>query len=154
MTGPAWFLLPAAVFIALGLLGLRWERIQLKLYRTWNRTADFVRKAGFRWTLYLSHSLLLRAIGPEGSKFDPPGSPSNATGWTPYEAGFGSHMSPGQRGPIDQVTTKIWTRHYFEWSRHDHNRWALLLLPFLLMLSLFSKDEENSAAPSNIYTLF
>jgi len=155
MAGPSWFLLPVGVFIGLAFIGLSWESIQLKLYRAWNRAADFVRKEGFRWTLHLSHSILLRAIGPEGSKFDAHvAHHSIPTGWTSYQAGFSPGASAGQRGPIDEATKKSWTRNYVEWARNDDNRWALLLLPFLLMLSLFSQDEEEATPPSNIYTLF
>jgi hypothetical protein len=154
MAGPSWFLLPVGAFIVLALIGLGWESIQLKLYRAWNRAADFVRKEGFRWTLHLSHRVLLRAMGPEGSKFDAQLAHPIPTGWTSYQAGFSSGASAGRSGPIDEAAAKSWARNYVEWARNDDNRWALLLLPFLLMLALFSQDEENATAPSNIYTLF
>ena len=154
MTGPAWFLLPAGVFIGLALLGGGWVSIQLKLYKTWNRVADFVRRAGFWWILRLSHGILLRAIGREGSKFDAEVTQPVPTGWTSYEVGLGSGRSTGHPGPIDEALSNRWTRDYVEWARSGDNRWALLLLPFLLMLSLFSQDEEEATAPSNIYTLF
>lgn len=154
IAGPAWFLLPAGIFVGFALLGGGWDSIQLKLYQTWNRVATFVRKAGFRWILHLSHGILLRAIGREGSKFDVEVTQTVPTGWTAYQAEFGSGRSPGHPGPIDEALSNRWTRDYVEWARNGDNRWALLLLPFLLMLSLFSEDEEEVTAPSNIYTLF
>jgi len=154
LVGPIWLLLTAAVFIGLTLLGLRSSNVQLELYQLWNRAAARVRKAGFRWILFLSHRLLLRAIGSEGSKFDGGADRTGSTGWTSYPVDFRSGSSARQSGQIDEIMWKSWMRHYIEWARDEGNRWALLLLPLLMMLSLFSEGEDNTTTPSNIYTLF
>ena len=46
-----------------------------------------------------------------------------------------------------------WRDEYMAWASDTGNRWAVLLLPFLLMLRFCSVPQERSAE-SHIYTLF
>ncbi len=46
-----------------------------------------------------------------------------------------------------------WIATYVTWARRTGNGWAIMLLPFLTLLSALEPDEERSFPP-NIYTLF
>lgn len=154
VAGPVWIVPVAGLILVLVVVGLRLEELHLKLHSVWNRAAGRIRKAGFRWTLYVSHHLLLRAVGPEGSRFDGGIDRSAMTGWTPYAGTFDRGGPESASGPIVEVTTTGWWRQYLEWARDAGNRWALLLFPFLILLAFFREDAGSGSAPSNIYTLF
>jgi hypothetical protein len=46
-----------------------------------------------------------------------------------------------------------WTKAYFHWARSTGNLWAVVLLPFLSLLSLLAEDEDETL-PAYVYTLF
>lgn len=153
--GPVWLLPTAVLFVGLALLGYRWSEVQVRMYRAWNRAAGRVRKTGFQYMLFLTHRLLLKAIGREGSQFDAGVDVSSPTRWSSYPAAFRSGSPFSGTGPIEEVAQKSWIHHYLGWVRSDGNHWASLLLPFLIILSLFSNSKEDAKnAPSKIYTLF
>jgi hypothetical protein len=54
---------------------------------------------------------------------------------------------------VDGSKNPGWARAYLGWARHSGNGWAIVLLPFLGLLSLFAEDEEEPISVQN-YTLF
>ena len=57
----------------------------------------------------------------------------------------------------ENITEKVgpltWRSAYMSWCHASGNRWAVLLLPYLLLLDLLEPEQER-ALPANIYTLF
>lgn len=153
MFGPVWLVPVGLLFGGLILLGYRWTEPQIKLYRAWNRFARGINRLGFQWILFLSHRLLLRAIGGEGSKFEGATSSGDHTRWSGYPESYSSASASSQFSPVEEVQWSGWIGEYLRWARGDGNLWALWLLPFLMSLSLFRQENESNA-PSNIYTLF
>ena len=46
-----------------------------------------------------------------------------------------------------------WTRDYIAWALDSGNAWAIILLPFVAMLSAL-EDEDQWTFPTSVYTLF
>lgn len=151
-----WVVPVVVFFIGTALLGFRWIELQYRFYSAWNRLAVLVCRIGSRWTLYVAHQIFLRSVGSHGSRFATSALAADEavrSAYTPIDDS--SRISTrGVVGAIEEVSAGGWITRFLNWTGRSGYRWALLLVPFLMSISLFEFDRKGSAAPDNIYTLF
>ena len=91
------------------------------------------------------------AVGLAGARYSRKLPTSPLSGWTRRGPQTGKENSaPSARRGINEAA---WLRAYVRWARRSGNLWAIVLIPFLSLLSLLAKDEDDTL-PTNIYTLF
>lgn len=115
--------------------------------KLWSKIARRVRKLARRYVLLVIRYIVLPIIGLAGSKIvlKKPSASSLRSAWD-TESG---------QALISKQSGKNWVRQYLSWTFQKGNRWAVFLLPFILILWAC---EEPGGAPSPeslmIYTLF
>ena len=113
----------------------------------WSKINRRVSKYARHYVLIILYYVLLPIIALAGSKMKLQ-KPTGESMWMPW------HDTSGER-LISIQTGKNWVRHYVSWLYTSKNLWALLLLPFILMLKA-TEDSEGATTPEllMIYTLF
>jgi hypothetical protein len=121
------------------------------LYNRWN---SLVRWLSRRTTTVISGICfcICAALPKNETRFEwKPRSPG-ASNWAKTGAA-GSVPEPLRADPVDGRQHPRWARAYVRWAPQSGNGWAVVLLPFLALLSLFADDEEEPVPVQN-YTLF
>jgi hypothetical protein len=130
------------------------EQRLARLYRIWNkRVARPISGAMTRYVLAICYYIIFVAAGRSGSRLDARSAAPVASAWKSrlpltadaYRATFAA-SDPGQ-------TRGGWIRNYLAWAGRSGNSWAIILIPFLIILRVFSPEEEAEVS-GNIYTLF
>jgi hypothetical protein len=146
---------PLTIFLAVGLvaIGLMMTKWISPFYAIWNKVA---RRVAFITRLALMgicYFVVFVVVALAGARFTRKRSRSMGTTWTPR----GNHSeTPGPRFSsvtLKDATERGWATAYFIWARRTGNWWAVVLLPFLFLLSVLA-DEDTKTLPAHIYTLF
>lgn len=95
--------------------------------------------------------LVFAAVGWAGSKL-PVGLRSTGSMWLPRSSTPAEEFDSEFEGRKEAEHPR-WMATYITWARQSGNGWAVMLLPFLVLLSALEPEEERSF-PANIYTLF
>jgi hypothetical protein len=136
-------LLAALVFVR--------ERFVWRLYGAWNhRLAQPLSALSRRLVLKMCYFVIFRAVGRKGSRL-PLTEREGVSAWVsrsslPPEAYTATFAGADGGGGG-------WVRQYLRWAFHSGNAWAAALLPSIILLRLFSGQEEKPVE-ANIYTLF
>jgi hypothetical protein len=126
------------------------DRVQ-RFYLMWNRGARFVSREISRILMAVCFFIIVAAVGLAGARFARKVPEPVSSGWQrrgPERQDDNLPSFPGQANEKAE-----WVRAYMHWTRRSSNLWALVLLPFLMLLSLVSKVEDD-APPTHVYTLF
>jgi hypothetical protein len=121
------------------------------LYRRWN---SLVRWLSRRTATAISGICfcICAALPRNEERFEwKPRSP-DASNWATTRPAESLPVSMGMK-PAEGRHNPRWARAYVTWAPHSGNGWAIVLLPFLALLSLFGDDEEEPVPVQN-YTLF
>src|SRR5262249_46895303 len=121
------------------------------LYNCWN---SLVRWLSRRTTTAISGVCfcICAALPKDEARFDwKPQSP-DASNWAKTRS-TASVPAPLNPNPVDARQHPRWAPAYVRWAPQSGNGWAIALLPFLALLSLFADDEEEPVPVQN-YTLF
>jgi hypothetical protein len=136
--------------VAVGLMMTEWIR---PFYAIWNKVA---RRVAFMTRLALMeicYFVVFVVVGQAGARFSRTRSRSTRTTWIPrgnQAEATGSSFSSVQ---LKDATERGWATAYFVWARRTGNWWAIVLLPFLSLLSVLA-DDDKETLPAHIYTLF
>jgi hypothetical protein len=136
------------LLLILGLVKTDWVR---PFYDGWNSVTDYAAVAARRLLLAICFSVIFM-VSLAGARFRRQGS-SAASCWDsrPLEAGA-ENLSPFAQ-PSNHFQSMSRTAAYFYWARRSSNLWALVLLPFLWVLFLVTRDKDDTI-PAHVYTLF
>lgn len=137
--------------LVVALLGYGYPHIVRKPYAVMYRCFEYYGKL-LRICLKLAcFFLVFVVVGRAGSKL-PVGPRPEHSMWLPRKSTpndeFGDEFE-GKRGMVHQQ----WVATYLAWAHQSGNGWAVMLLPFLVLLAAFEPEEERSF-PATIYTLF
>ena len=136
--------------IAVGLMMTEWIR---PFYAIWNKVARRVAYVTRLALMGICYFVVFIVVAQAGAKFTRKRPPSTQTTWTPRgnqaETTRSSFSSLGLKDPAERG----WATAYFIWARRTGNWWAIVLLPFLSLLSVLAED-DNETLPAHIYTLF
>ena len=124
-----------------------------RLYDVWNRMALLFNRVARLWLTGICFYIVLATVGLTGSRLRLAHPTASESLWVPrktvppatYKSQWVSIEKNGWR--------KGWIRSFVFWAFHSGNLWAAFVLPFLILLCLLEGDEESSA-PTRIYTLF
>lgn len=130
-----------------------WPQLSARPYRWWNRVAEiyvhttrFVLKHVCFWVILTP----LRWTGA-GLVLSRPG--AGKTMWVPRRSlaptSYGAQHDRGSTPPGRQG----WIRAYMSWTSEFQNAWAVVLLPFLMVLERL-EAEGDASVPTQTYTLF
>ncbi len=95
--------------------------------------------------------LVFVAVGRAGSKLPVAPRPAGSM-WLPRSSTPAEEFDSEFEGTQGDENPH-WTATYLAWAHRSGNGWAVMLLPFLVLLSVLEPEEERSF-PANIYTLF
>jgi hypothetical protein len=136
--------------VAVGLVMTEWIR---PLYGAWNRGARLVARGARLLLMGICFFIVFAAVGLAGARFGRAVSMSPASSWVRRRTEDGEEdLSPFAAKSNGSMRMK-WTKAYFHWARSTGNLWAVVLLPFLSLLSLLAEDEDDTL-PAYVYTLF
>lgn len=148
-----WAVLAVGLAFVLALPGYLWPQLISLPYRVWNRLArDFARCASLL-LMSICFYIILVAVGRAGSSLSLARPTATQSSWVPRETLAPTTYNNQHGIPTEGSLSQGWIATLFSWALHSGNLWTCCLLPFLMLLSLFETEEENSA-PTDIYTLF
>jgi hypothetical protein len=135
--------------VAVGLIVPEWIG---PFYAIWNKVA---RRVAFITRLALMgicYFVVFVVVRQAGARFTRKRYRSTRTTWSPRgnQAETGSSFSSMR---LEDPTEPGWATAYFIWARRTGNWWAIVLLPFLSLLSVLA-DDDRKTLPAHIYTLF
>jgi hypothetical protein len=121
------------------------------LYKRWN---SLVRWLSRRATTAISGICfcMCAALPRNEMRFERKPRSADASNWAKTQStwSIADALSPD---PASASKNPRWARTYIRWAPRSGNGWAIVLLPFLGLLSLFGEDEEEPVPVQN-YTLF
>lgn len=136
--------------VAVTLVMTEWIR---PLYAAWNKAARWVARGARLLLMGVCFFIVFVAVAQGGARFGGTLSTSTASNWVRRRTKVGGdNPPPFAEKPNGSIQMK-WTKAYFLWARSSGNLWAIVLLPFLSLLSLLAEDEDDTL-PANVYTLF
>jgi hypothetical protein len=121
------------------------------LYTVWNRGARFVGRVARRLVLGVCFFIVFAGVGLLGARFGRKVPNRASSGWDRRRPAIGEE----NRSPLAEkrLTRVAWMPAYVRWARRSGNLWAVVLIPFLSLLSLLAEEEEDTL-PAFVYTLF
>ena len=133
--------------VAVGLVMTEWIR---PLYGAWNWGARLVARGTRLLLMSICFFIVFAAVGLAGARFDRALSMSPASSWVRRRTQDGEeNLSPFAEKPNGTMQMNA----YLHWARSSGNLWAVVLLPFLFLLSVLAEDEDDTL-PAYVYTLF
>lgn len=136
----------------LGLLAYRFPKSYAGLYRVcWVGIQCYVR--GARWFVKAVCFFLLFVIVGQGGSALALSRPAEGTMWGRRDSLTREEFAQEYEGAEKRHPVQSWIVTYVRWANMSGNRWAVLVLPFLVLLSVLEERGE-SEFPQNIYTLF
>jgi hypothetical protein len=136
--------------VAVGLIMPEWVR---PLYAIWNKVARRVASVTRLALMGICYFVVFVVVAQGGARFARKRPGSMQTTWIPRrnqaEAVASSFSSESLKDPAERG----WATAYFIWARRTGNWWAIILLPFLFLLSVLA-DDDKETLPAHIYTLF
>src|SRR5438132_11124451 len=135
------------------LLGLARPTIMSKPYRTWNVLADYFARCARLFLMGICFYIILLAVKRAGTSMKLARPMSNQSLWMAKKTFSPATYLYEFAATSNQFSQKGWLRSYFCWARGSGQAWALLLLPFLALLSAVEIYRDRRF-PSGVYTLF
>lgn len=137
----------AALFAAMAVPLLN-ENFARRLYHAWNnRIAGSVSKYATAILLRICLFVIFSAVGRTGSRFAL-GPIASSTMWLSKKS-----VECAREQLLLWQGTPGWIRSYFSWAFRSGNSWAVVLIPFLVLLRMVSVEQQRTSE-GNIYTLF
>ena len=148
-------LLPIGVIFSAGLvlLGLLRPKTISPLYRLWNLGVNQFARAARLSLMGICFYIILFAVRRAGKHLELARPHPGQSLWTSkdtFDAATYLHEFTAASQPFSQ---KSWCRSYVIWARTSGHAWALLLVPFLAILSALEIYHERPF-PAGLYTLF
>ena len=138
----------ALLLVGAGIFGADWIR---PFYTVWNRGARLVARVTSGLLIGICFFIAFGAVGLAGARYSRKLPTSALSGWTRRGPQIGNeNIAPCARTGIKKAE---WLCAYVCWACRSGNLWAIVLIPFLSLLSLLAKDEDETF-PTNVYTLF
>ena len=134
---------PVTASIILAAAGVMATNAVRPVYRLWNALSRRAARAARPVVAALCYFVIFVIVGMGGTKLERGRSTASTSKWVKRSAGPHDRRAAGES----------WTAGYIGWARHTGNVWALVLLPFLIVLSMLTED-DTVALPVHIYTLF
>jgi hypothetical protein len=147
------FTIPLATgtgLVAVGLIMTEWIR---PFYAIWNKVARRVAYVTRLALMGICYFVVFVVVARAGARFPRTRPRSTRTSWIPrgnQDETTGSSFSSVR---LKDPTEREWATAYFIWARRTGNWWAIVLLPFLSLLSVLA-DDDKETLPAHIYTLF
>lgn len=142
-------LLPMVLFVP----GMRRKQMIYIVYRLWNGLATRICSIAQVFIMGICFYIVFVAVGRAGSflLLDKPHSDQSL--WFPRETI--SLKSLKSQGTVSEesLNKQNWVSEIFSWICQTKNFWAVGLIPFFVLLSVFEKNKE-AEMPTDIYTLF
>jgi hypothetical protein len=136
-----------AVAAGLALLGWFQPAVAVAPYRWWNSFARMYARLARLATLLVTYYVVFAIVSLAGSKIalrSP--KPDQKSMWVPLH---------GESEAEEVRLQKGWTREFARWAGRSGNWWALLCIPYFVLLSVLSdRQEADRGFPSGIYTLY
>jgi hypothetical protein len=151
---PGWSAVAVVVMLGCAIIGLWSPRLIFRPYRLWNKLAAILAYYVRLWIMGVCFYLVFVAVGRTGSPFPIGKSRTVPSRWVKraLQASYASEKCAGQS--IEVSPPQSWGRDFYTWTMQTGNWWALCLLPCLFVLALLESEEEESAFPASMYTLF
>jgi hypothetical protein len=112
-------------------------------YRVWNGAARRVGRAARLVVTSICYFVVVTIVAKSDPPFERRRPAPGTSQWIARHRN--ARSSDDAEGP--------WTSVYIAWARRTGNGWALVLMPFLIVLAAVAEDDEQ-ALPANLYTLF
>jgi hypothetical protein len=136
--------------VAVGLMVPEWIG---PFYAIWNKVA---RRVAFITRLALMgicYFVVFVVVAQGGARFTRKRPRSMRTTWTPRGNQAETSGPSFSSMRVKDLTERGWVTEYFIWARRTGNWWAIVLIPFLSLLSVLADDDKDTL-PAHIYTLF
>jgi hypothetical protein len=149
LVSPAWSLSVLVAAAAVAAVGLFRPALAERPYRAWNalamRYADIAREVVLR----VCYFVVLASTARTGSRFEAARPRNGCSSWERKRAPGIENYDRRTAGP---VSTR-WVARYLAWSRRSGNLWADCLLPFVFLLMMLEKNDEEGPS-TKLYTLY
>ena len=149
-----WSAVVVVVMLGCAIIGLWSPRLIFRPYRLWNKLATILAYYARLWLMGICFYLVFVAVGQTGSSFPLGGPQTVSSRWVKRAPQVSSAPERGAGQTIEVSPRQSWVRDFYTWTMKTGNWWALCLLPCLFVLALLESEEEESAFPASIYTLF
>ena len=149
-----WSAVVVVVMLGCAIIGLWSPRLIFRPYRLWNKLATILAYYARLWLMGICFYLVFVAVGQTGSSFPLGGPQTVSSRWVKRAPQASSAPARGAGQTIEVSPRQSWVRDFYTWTMKTGNWWALCLLPCLFVLALLESEEEESAFPASIYTLF
>ena len=150
---PHAFAIPLATGTSLLAVGLIMPQWIWPFYAIWNKVARRVASITRLALMGICYFVVFVVIGRAGARFAQNRSPSMQTTWSPRGHQAETSEPSFSSATVKHIAERGWATAYFTWARRSGNWWAIVLLPFLSLLSVLAEDDRK-ALPAHIYTLF
>jgi hypothetical protein len=149
----AWWAAGIIVLIGVGSLAFWNEHLVRRLYSAWNnRIIRPLSNVATAIILRVCLLLVFAATGRAGGRLNI--RRSSETMWATRDSNA-NHTSPAPFAEAAGIASvpNGWIRNYLRWTARSGNTWAVVLIPFFVLLRMVSTEEPTSSG-ANIYTLF
>ncbi len=151
--GPAGIVAGVLVGALLGYTGLLAPTVARGPYRLWYRLTELYCRVVRLAVKAVCYFVIVLVVGRRNSSmlFERP--TAMASMWIPRNPLPAANYPYEYESETGGAKPRSWVPVYRAWARSSGNRWALSLLPFLMLLS-WLEPEQDRVFPAGIYTLF
>jgi hypothetical protein len=151
---PGWAAVTVGILLGCAIIGLWSPRLIFRPYRLWNKLAAILAYYLRLWLMGICFYLVFVAVGQTGSSFPLRASRTGPSCWVKRAPPASCAPDRWAGHTIEVFPRQSWGRDFYTWTMQTGNWWALCLLPCLFLIALLESEEEESAFPASMYTLF
>ena len=149
-----WLMVCGLMTFGLAIPGFIRPRVAMLPYRAFNRLAKILAHYAKEFLLLLVFFTMSIAGGKNSSflKLIPPHDGSSL--WVPKGQDTMSDDSLSYGDPPVLLPQRSWYSTFVWWAIRSGNWWMCALLPLLILIALFEKEQEVTTVPESVYTLY
>jgi hypothetical protein len=125
-------------------------------YRAYNKFISIFSKLAKEYILFISFIVISIAVGKKKDSFDS-ATVLNSDGSSLWLSKNHSNIKDYSIENDDlslEDKSKNFMSNYFQWVMNSSNWWAVMLIPYLYLISIFEEKNNMHTVPDNIYTLY
>ncbi|WP_454062757.1 hypothetical protein [Candidatus Nitrospira salsa] len=151
-----WLLVSGWVVMVMFLPGLVWPDMTSFLYRVFNKSSRVFSQQAITLLVAVCFAIISVAVGRQASALRLASLPESHSLWQAKGSVALGDQTIGNGNGVSRLNTthQSWGMNFLRWTLESGNWWMGALLPFLLLISIFGKDQEATVVSGSVYTLY
>ena len=124
------------------------------MFRAFNKTAQILSDVCKEVMVLMCFIMMSVAEGKKRTHLQLAKPGESRSLWVPHSLPA-KNIGEGPEDHLAHLTLQgSWISNFVRWSVKSRQWWMLSMVPYMLVISILSKEQQTTAVPTNVYTLY